>query len=442
MKFFSFNKNPRYEQHDNENINYYSFSSSKPDVKRKLSEDLKTDICIIGGGFTGICSALYLSKKGFKVTLLEARKVGWGASGRNGGQLGGGLRKEQKIIEKKLGFDHALELWKLGIEAVEEVKKNIKIYNIDCDIQNGVLTAGYYKDDKNFFLDEIEYMLKRYEYDKYLYLSDSEIKEEIKTKKYFSGLLNKGSYHIHPLKYLYGLVKELIKLNVEIYENTPVNKIVDSTNGVKIITKNNNIIKADYAVVGCNGYLDNLLGNLRNKFMPINNYVLATEPLGRDLATQLIKNNYAVCDTRFIIDYYRLSKDWRMIFGGGETYTAKFLKYPISHVTERMYKVFPELKDYKIDFCWGGTLAITVNRLPTFGTIEKDKIIYAHGYSGHGVGLTTLAGKLIAEKISGNSDRFNFFASIPHITIPGGDLLRRPAYSLGVAYYKFLDSIH
>ena len=131
-----------------------------------------------------------------------------------------------------------------------------------------------------------------------------------------------------------------------------------------------------------------------------------------------------------------------MIFGGGETYTSKFVKNPINYVAERMYKVFPELRESKIDFCWGGTLAITINRLPIFGSIVKDKIIYAHGYSGHGVGLTTLAGKLIAEKISGNSDRFNFFASIPHITIPGGDLLRRPAYSLGVAYYKFLDSIH
>tara|TARA_Y100000590_G_scaffold194218_1_gene220699 strand:+ start:3140 stop:4465 length:1326 start_codon:yes stop_codon:yes gene_type:complete len=441
MKLSHFNKKPTFEQHDNEDINYYQFSSSKIKLEREFEEKLKIDICIVGGGLTGISSAVYLAKKGFNVIVLEARNIGWGASGRNGGQLGGGLRKEQKILENKLGTQHALELWKMSLEAVDEVLRNINKYNIECDLQNGVLTAGYYKNDEKYFIEEKEYLQKKYNYNEYIYFNNKEIREQINSKKYYSGLLNKGSYHLHPLKYLYGLTKEALKLNIKIYENTPVKEIIETTNGVKIITQNN-IIHANHAVVGCNGYLDNLLGNVRKKFMPINNYILATKPLGKEKALSLIKNNYAVCDTRFIIDYYRLSSDWRMLFGGGETLTGNYLKHPLSFVKKRMSNVFPELKEYDVDFCWGGTLAITISRFPNFGTIKNNKIIYAHGYSGHGLALTTLAGKLIAEYLSGEQERFNFFSSIPHISIPAGDLFRRPAYSLGVAYYKLRDFIH
>ena len=441
MKYPYSNKKPTYEQHDNENINYYQQSVNDLKLKYHDLDNSKIDICIIGGGLTGVSSALYLSKKGYNVTLLEARKIGWGASGRNGGQLGGGLRKEQKILEKKLGFNHALELWKLGQEAVQEVKNNIKNYSIDCDLVNGVLTAGYFKDDDKYFQDEINHMAKKYNYNKYDYINKSNIGKEINTNIYYSGILNKGSYHLHPLKYLYGLTKEIIKKGVKIYENTPVKKIDIIDNKVFINTERNRF-EVEYVVIACNGYLDNLLGNIRNKFMPINNYIIATEPLGKEKAKKIIKNNYAVCDTRFIIDYYRFSKDFRMIFGGGETFTNKYLKNPKSYVLKRMYRVFPELESCKVDFCWGGTLAITVNRFPDFGRFNNNKIIYSQGYSGHGLALTTLAGKLISEYISGNQDRFEFFEKIPHIKIPGGDFLRRPIYSAGVAYYKFLDFIH
>ena len=441
MKLFYFSKKPTYGQHDNEKLNYYQCSSPKINIQNELQDNLKVDICVIGGGLTGISSALYLAKKGYKVAVLEARKIGWGASGRNGGQLGGGLRKEQKILEKKVGTNRALDLWKMGLEAVEEVKNNIKKFQIDCDLINGVLTAGYYKDDGKYFQDEIEYMNKNYNYSDYKFLNQSEINQEINSNQYYSGMLNTGSYHMHPLKYLHGIAKEVIKMNVKIYENSAIKRIEETKDGMKAFTETNSI-ESNYVVVGCNGYLDNLLGNVRNKFMPINNYVLATESLGKERALNLIKNNYAISDSRFIIDYYRLSNDWRMIFGGGETYSGKFLDDAIDVVSKRMYKVFPNLKDYGIDFCWGGTLAITVNRFPNFGTLKNGKLLYAQGYSGHGLALTTLAGKLISEKISGYKERFDLFSSISHISIPGGDFLRRPIYSAGVAYYKLRDLIH
>ena len=432
------NKKNTFEQHDNENGSFYQKSVVFPTFSNNTDNNFEIDVCVIGGGFTGISTAFNLANKGYSVVVLEARKIGWGASGRNGGQLGVGMRKDQFFLEKKLGIYHAKELWKLGLEAVNETKDLIKKYKIDCALQNGVLVAGSYKKNKNEFLDEIDYMQKNYGFDKFEYFNLKKIKEEINSKKYYSGILNKGSYHLNPLKLLLGLAKQLINLNVSILQNTPVTTIEETREGVKIIT-NKNTVKAKYVVVGCNGYLDNLLGKIRNKFMPINNYIIATEPLGEVKAKQLIKSNYAVCDTRFIIDYYRFSEDWRMIFGGGETYTASFNHDSKNFVKQRMYKVFPALKKYKIEYSWGGTLAITVNRLPDFGTIMNGKIIYAHGYSGHGLSLSILAGKLIAEKISGFPDRFNFFESIKHIGIPGGDFFRRPIYSAAIAYYKMRD---
>ena len=175
--------------------------------------------------------------------------------------------------------------------------------------------------------------------------------------------------------------------------------------------------------------------------MPINNYVVATEPLGEKKAREIIKNNYAICDTRFILDYYRFTEDWRLLFGAGETYTSSFMHTSKNFVRKRMIKVFPTLDNTNIDFSWGGTLAITTNRLPHFGQLYNDKLIFAHGYSGHGLALSTLAGKLISEKISGESDRFDLFSKIKHIHIFGGDILRRPIYSSAIFYYRLRDAL-
>ena len=434
----TFIKKITYEQHDNEEGSFYKSSVNHFIGSGYLNNYLEVDVCVIGGGLTGVSSALNLAKKGFSVALCEARTIGWGASGRNGGQLGIGMRKEQSLIEKKLGFEYAKELWILGLEAVSETTKLISDYKINCALQKGVISAGYYKKNKEDFLFEIDHMQKYYNFSGYKYLDKDEIKNEINTNLYHSGLLNNHSYHLNPLKLLIGLAGELLKLNVKIYENTPITKILNDQNGVKVYSFKKTI-KAEKVVVCCNGYLDHLLGSIRNKFMPINNYIIATEPLGEKKAREIIKNNYAVSDTRFIIDYYRFSEDWRMLFGGSETFTSKFKHNSKNFVWQRMCKVFPMLKDYKIEYSWGGTLAITINRLPNFGTLMNDKIIYAHGYSGHGLALSTLAGKLITEKISGEPERFNFFKNIKHFTIPGGDFLRRPIYTSAITFYKIKD---
>lgn len=436
-----FNKNQTYEQHDNEKISFYRSSVEDLNSQDQLTSDIDVDICVIGGGLTGISSAINLSKKGYSVILCEARKIGWGASGRNGGQLGIGMRKDQFTIEKKLGLKHAKELWSLGLEAVEDVKNLIKENEIDCHLVNGVMSTACFEKDIDEYKFEIEHMAKNYDFEGYQFFNKEKIREEINSKMYLAGLLNSGSYHLNPLKLTLGLAKVAQKNKVKIFENTPIEKIREEGDRVQVMSKKG-LIRANQVVVACNGYLDSILGSKKNKFMPINNYVVATEPLGEKRARQIIKNNYAVCDTRFIIDYYRFSEDWRMIFGGGETFTSNFVKNATSFVSKRMIKVFPQLQNVKIDYSWGGTLAITVNRLPHFGTLMNNKVSFAFGYSGHGLALSVLAGKLIGENIHGDHERFKFFSDINHMSIPLGSIFRRPIYSSAILYYKIRDYLN
>ena len=436
-----FNKNQTYEQHDNEKISFYRSSVEDLNSQDQLTSDIDVDICVIGGGLTGISSAINLSKKGYSVILCEARKIGWGASGRNGGQLGIGMRKDQFTIEKKLGLRHAKELWSLGLEAVEDVKNLIKENEIDCHLVNGVMSTACFEKDIDEYKFEIEHMAKNYDFEGYQFFNKEKIREEINSKMYLAGLLNSGSYHLNPLKLTLGLAKVAQKNKVKIFENTPIEKIREEGDRVQVMSKKG-LIRANQVVVACNGYLDSILGSKKNKFMPINNYVVATEPLGEKRAREIIKNNYAVCDTRFIIDYYRFSEDWRMIFGGGETFTSNFVKNATSFVSKRMIKVFPQLQNVKIDYSWGGTLAITVNRLPHFGTLMNNKVSYAFGYSGHGLALSVLAGKLIGENIHGDHERFKFFSDINHMSIPLGSIFRRPIYSSAILYYKIRDYLN
>jgi len=435
-----FSKKNTYEQHDNEKNSFYSNSVRAFKTKDVLENNIDVDICVIGGGLTGISSALYLAQKGYSVVVCEARLIGWGASGRNGGQLGNGMRKDQYTIEKKFGLDIAKEFWKMGLLSVKNSIDLIKKYNIDCNIQQGVLSAGCFKKDIQDFEFEKNHLEKTYQYSGLEIINQKIIKSEVNSDMYFSGMLNKGSYHINPLKFLIGLTNELKNYNVKIFENTPVTSIKNYKDHI-IVHTDKNQIKSQKVVVGCNGYLDKLLGKVRNKFMPINNYVVATEPLGENKARSIIKNNYAVCDTRFILDYYRFTEDWRLLFGAGETYTATFMHNSKDFVKKRMIKVFPMLSNSKIDFSWGGTLAITSNRMPHFGQMMNNNLYFAHGYSGHGLALSAYAGKLIADKISGEGDKFDLFSNINHFYIPGIDLMRRPLYSSAIFYYKLRDSI-
>ena len=433
-----FTKKITYKQHHNEKDSFYEFSAKNLPKQNKVTESFSTDICIIGAGLTGISSALHLANNGLSITILEANSVGAGASGRNGGQLGIGMRKDQFFLEKKFGYEKANFFWNIGLEAVQTVKNLIEKYKIDCALKPGIIHVGNTKKDFKYFIEEMNHMEKKYGYNNYEYFDSKKIKDEVSSDRYHSGLLSKDSCHLNPLKLTYGLAEICIKNNISIFENSPVDKIEDKKSEV-FIYSNNHVVKSKKIIVACNGYLDDLLGSTRNYFMPINNYIIATEPLGKTLAKKLIRRNCGVIDSRFMIDYYRFSEDFRLLFGGPETITSKFLKNSKSFVAKRMYKVFPELQKFKIDFSWGGTLAISINRLPILGYLMNQKLIYSHAYSGHGLAMSVMAGKLIAEKILNKSNRFDMFDQIKHLKIPGGNLLRRPIYSSAIIYYRAID---
>ena len=255
-----FNKNQTYEQHDNEKISFYRSSVEDLNSQDQLTSDIDVDICVIGGGLTGISSAINLSKKGYSVILCEARKIGWGASGRNGGQLGIGMRKDQFTIEKKLGLRHAKELWSLGLEAVEDVKNLIKENEIDCHLVNGVMSTACFEKDIDEYKFEIEHMAKNYDFEGYKFFNKEKIREEINSKMYLAGLLNSGSYHLNPLKLTIGLAKVAQKNKVKIFENTPIEKIREEGDRVQVMSKKG-LIRANQVVVACNGYLDSILGS-------------------------------------------------------------------------------------------------------------------------------------------------------------------------------------
>lgn len=417
---------------------YYTATAIDVDDPQSATADYRCDVCVIGAGFTGVSSALHLAEAGYDVILLEANRIGWGASGRNGGQLHSGQRKGQEELEKLFGRTRASELWQLAEESKSMVKSRILKHNIDCDYKSGLLHAAYKRADLEDFESEVSKLQNDYNYDHVRFVQKDEMSEMLGTDIYHGGILDSKAGHLHPLNYVLGLARAARQAGVKIYEHSPVIEI--SQSDPAIIKTANASVKASHVVLACNGYLGKLNKKIAARIMPINNFIIATEPLGEQKAAQLIRDDVAVADTKFVVDYYRLSADKRLLFGGGENYSSKFPKDIAAFVKPVMLKVYPQLKDVRIDYAWGGTLAVTVNRLPSFGRIQPN-IIYAQGFSGQGVALTTLTGKLIAEAISGQSERFDIVASLPSPKFPGGTLLRYPGLVAGMLYYSLKDKL-
>jgi gamma-glutamylputrescine oxidase len=423
---------------DNYIDSYYSATAKGIGEPEVVTSNHRCDVCVIGAGFTGISSALHLAESGYDVIVLEANRVGWGASGRNGGQLHSGQRKGQQELEKLFGRDRAHVLWQLAEESKAMVKDRISRHNIDCDYKPGLLHAAYKKSDLTHFKSEISKIQQDYGYAHIQYVTKQEMSEMLGTDIYHGGILDDSAGHLHPLNYVLGLSNAARQAGVRIFEYSPVTEI--SQSDPAIIKTKQASITADIVVMACNGYLEKLNKTMAARIMPINNFIIATEPLGHQRAEELIRDDVAVADTKFVVDYYRLSGDKRLLFGGGENYRARFPNDIAAFVKPVMLKVFPQLKDIKIDYAWGGTLAVTVNRLPSFGKINPN-MYYAQGFSGQGVALTTLTGKLISEAVSGDSERFDIMASLPSPKFPGGTLLRYPGLVAGMLYYSLKDKL-
>ena len=417
---------------------WYAATAEGPAPFPAAKGALACDVCVVGAGFTGLSAAVTLADKGYDVILLDAHRVGFGASGRNGGQVGTGQRVEQDALEKMVGKETARELWDIGLESVQLVRDLIKTHDMECDFVDGIIHA----DHRARLVPEnhayAEKLRNEYGYDLIRSIDREEMRHLVGSPAYHGGTLDMGGGHIHPLQFAFGLAKLAAEKGVRIFEQSKVTALTEAE-PAKVITENAEIT-AGYVVLACNGYLGHLQGRVAARVMPINNFIVATEPMSEADAEALIRNNYAVADSKFVINYFRLSEDRRMLFGGGESYGYRFPKDIAGLVRKPMSEIYPQLKDIRIDYAWGGTLGITMNRMPHFARL-RGNILSASGYSGHGVAMATLGGKIAAEAIAGQAEKFDLMANVPTPRFPGGVALRSPLLVLAMLWFSLRDKL-
>jgi gamma-glutamylputrescine oxidase len=404
----------------------------------ELEGDETADVCVIGGGYTGLSTALHLREKGYDVVLLEAERVGWGASGRNGGHVGTGQRADQSSIEKWVGAEAATGLWQLGLDAVDTVCALIERHQIDCELGSGNLHLAAKPAHALELQEELDHMESTYGYQQLTYLPSDAVAELTSARGFHGALLDGGCRHLHPLKYCLGLARAAAEQGVRIYEGTRGRPATKGQSGEVVTARGR--VAAKHVVLGCNAYLGKVVPRLAGNIMPINNFVIATEPLPSHLLPRVNRDNLSMSDTLFVINYWKLSEDGRLIFGGGENYSSRFPRDIKAFVRPHMLNIYPELEDTEIEYGWGGAVGITLNRMPDFGRIGEH-LWYAQGFSGHGVPTATMAGKLLAEAIDGDTSGFDLMASVPTHRFPGGTLLRWPGLVAGMLFYSLCDKL-
>lgn len=426
-------------QRSQHTASYYAASSLPQPDHPVLQGMLVADVCVVGGGFSGLNTALELAERGMSVVLLEAHKIGWGASGRNGGQLIRGVGHGLEQFEGIIGKDGVRQMKLMGLEAVEIVRQRVERFNIACDLTWGYCDLANKPRDLEGFAEEAQELRDLgYRHETRL-LQANEVHSVVGSDRYVGGFVDMGSGHLHPLNLALGEAAAAAQLGVKLFENSAVTRI-DYGPEVRVHTAQGSV-RAKSLVLGCNAYLKDLNPQLSGKVLPAGSYIIATEPLSEARAHALLPQNMAVCDQRVALDYYRLSADRRLLFGGACHYSGRDPQDIAAYMRPKMLEVFPHLKDVKIDYQWGGMIGIGANRLPQIGRLqEHPNVYYAQAYSGHGVNATHLAGKLLAEAISGqHSDGFDLFAKVPHITFPGGKYLRSPLLALGMLWHRLKE---
>lgn len=401
-----------------------------------LQGEVRADVCVVGAGYTGLSAALHLAQKGLSVVVLEAHRVGFGASGRNGGQVGSGQRQDQVWLEKAVGREEAHRMWDLAEDAKALVKGLIAQHDMPVTFYPGVAQACWSTSEVRDAHSYAEKLRRDYGYDQLEPLDRAGIQRLIGSKAYQGGDVDRGAGHVHPLNYAIGLAQAAQKAGAVICEGSEVIRLEPGAKPT-VQTAQGRVI-CDQVLLAANGYLGNLEPSVAAKVMPINNFIVATEPLG-DRAAEILAEPVAVADTKFVVNYWRLSEDNRLLFGGGESYGYRFPDI-VKTVSKPMLEVYPQLKGTRIDYAWGGTLAITLNRMPCFAR-PAENVMSASGFSGHGVAMATLAGKLMAEAVAGNAAGFDLMASLPQPRFPGGATLRWPLLVLAMTWYSLRDRL-
>lgn len=417
---------------------WYSHVVGETPKRAQLEGSQSCDVCIVGAGFTGLSAALHLAQLGYTVKVVEAHRVGWGASGRNGGQVGTGQRMDQDYLEKNYGLENAKGYWSIAEDAKNLVRQLIKDHSISCNLENGIIHADHRERYLNESKEYAEKLNRDYDYDKIRFLNNEELGTMVKSPSYFGGTLDEGAFHINPLAYALGLARAGEKAGAEIHEMSEVTH-VEQGKMVKVRTSGGDIT-ANFLIYACNGYLGKLNVEIADKVLPINNFVIATEPLSANLRAEVMPTKAAVADSKFVVNYFRMTHDGRLLFGGGENYGYRFPADIKAFVRKPMLEIFPQLADTKIHFGWGGTLAITMKRLPLFQRLASN-IMTCTGYSGHGVAMASMAGKIAADAINGQASKFDLMSQLQTPRFPGGTLLRYPMLIAAMTWFSLRDKL-
>ncbi|MEO0438462.1 MAG: FAD-dependent oxidoreductase [Pseudomonadota bacterium] len=417
---------------------YYAASANEETTYPTLEGDQQADVVVVGAGFSGTNTALELAERGYEVAVLEANRVGWGASGRNGGQLIGGIGHDPERFQKSIGEDGVRTIYRMGVEAREVIKERVERYDIQCDLKWGYCDVALKPRHMKQFAEWKDFEKSIGNPHSYTLLSKEEVREYVNSEVYLGGLHNSGNGHLHPLNLCLGEARALVSLGGRIFEQTRVESIQHGDT-VTLRTEHGTI-KAGRVVFAGNAYLGGLIPRLASRVLPSCSSIIATEPLGDELAHHLLPGDVAVCDPRTALDYFRLSADKRLLFGGLSNYTGMEPSDLVGVMRKKMIKVYPQLANTRIDYGWSGWIGIGLNRMPQLGKLA-DNVAYIQAFSGHGVAPTHMMARITADMIDGDSSRFDVMAKIGHMPFPGGKLFRRPALAIGMAYYKTLDAL-
>lgn len=419
---------------------YYEASVARPPPGQPLQGRVDADVCVVGGGYAGLSCALELAIRGFSVALLEAQRVGWGASGRNGGQAIVGFGAEgESAIERQCTVEMAQAAWNVSVEGLRLLQQRIEVFDIACDYVAGYMTLAPHQRKAGDLQRWARHMREGYDYH-LEWIESQRLPDYIGSDRFVAGAFDPRSGHLHPLKYCLALGAAARDNGVQVFENSTAYRVEREERPVVKTAEGE--VWCKQVVLAGNVYLgefgDRLAPEIQSRIMPVGTYMIATEPMDVQRAEALIPSRAAASDNNLIVDYFRLSADNRLLFGAGETFSARRPRNLAQLIRSRMVRVFPQTADLDIDYAWGGFVDITMNRAPDLGRIGTS-LYYAQGFSGHGLVFAGMAGKLIAEAVSGDAARFDVFARIRHHRFPGGPILRTPALVLGMWYYKLRD---
>jgi gamma-glutamylputrescine oxidase len=405
--------------------------------RAELAGEEQADVCIIGAGIAGCSAALHLSEQGYRVLVLEEHQVGWGASGRSGAQAIFGVAAAQDKLEALLGAQDARAIWDMSVEALSLQRELIIQHRIDCDYVAGQMHVAMKRRQERELKQWQEELEHKYDYRSLTLVARADLRGYVDSPRYSLGLHDANSGHLQPLKYVRGLAAAAERAGCRIFESSRALTYFQEADGVLVNTAGGRV-RARQLLLAGNAWLGDTAPALKRRIMGVGTYIIATEALGQERAQALLPHNTAVTDINWVLDYFRRSGDHRLLFGGRVSYSGLDPFNTAQATRKRMLRVFPQLHDVSITHAWGGYVDITLNRAPDFGRLSRD-VYYLQGFSGHGIALTGIAGKLVAEAIAGTSERFDVFARIPHREFPGGHLLRRPALVLAMLWYRLRD---